>query len=971
MKKLFHFLALAALMMLSVQVHAYNMYVYHWGEGNDNHSFGSMHYDNDGSYYYWKIDGSSLKFDNSGYAHFLCYVENVDNMMHAQQNDGREITSSGINGIGMWQYDTNNREIYLNKSAFTDYEDYDFEFRISNVNNDNGYYGELSVVVTKHNDEPVIADSYYLVSPELTGGELQDRFKLVASRNRSGRYGNGQMSTTYYSINIKDDDISKITSSKDIHWYITNADKTVQYRPFHSGNDNFELGIKGSQNIYGRDGNVQSGTYDNSRTTSDFNNQFLLKQGTGVSYTIFLKTDNPVTMNINKQALPDRGEYYLIGNFTSATDVESIDLTNKEYKMTKYWYKNTFAYDHEVADADSIVYKVKVNKPANGWGNLYLDVNYKGNSDWNNVIRPEVTLVKNTVDGRATHGGLVEYYNLDQSLNPEVDPMYTSYTFSMNITTSTYRIDFESNIYIVGTAVGETASATHSFSNKIKLDYNDELKCYEYKGNDNQLHFLNGGQFRIIAADEAGNVLHDWSENANEPYEVSGTTYSAATVNGETQYKNYLNYHEPPTNVTDADTDASLGEGNHNVKFALGTGSYIIRFYLNKDDMSRSYYTIDHEANVIVTPDRNDEVGSGSSFDVFAKVVYAGADDKTVGRRRFVYSVSTTPVEPEINEDGTETDENIFLGNYYYTDDNTRSTAGTFTQGTDNKVTFKAEREEGTLELGTVTADKPVTVYLNAYAIVEEDGKFKVSGSMARAVYTFNNFTPEPIEVAFVKELRTFSDAYSRSLSTDNGTVKAYIATKIEQSDNSKTRMTVTLQEIKNIPANTGVILKTTDVSKDYKLPFLEVQPDKIETNYLVPSVTPTWVATSDFEEEDGKQVIVARNFFFAYKADQGGYVFGRAISGLLGEHKSFLRVTHDLINANIQYGDQSAIDEDPQAKNISIIWQDLDGGQTTSLLNVNETETTDNSYYTLQGIRTEKPLRGIYIHNGKAIIIK
>ena len=30
-----------------------------------------------------------------------------------------------------------------------------------------------------------------------------------------------------------------------------------------------------------------------------------------------------------------------------------------------------------------------------------------------------------------------------------------------------------------------------------------------------------------------------------------------------------------------------------------------------------------------------------------------------------------------------------------------------------------------------------------------------------------------------------------------------------------------------------------------------------------------------------------------------------------------------------------------------------------------------DNYYYTLQGVRVEKPLKGKYIHNGKKVVIK
>ena len=42
-----------------------------------------------------------------------------------------------------------------------------------------------------------------------------------------------------------------------------------------------------------------------------------------------------------------------------------------------------------------------------------------------------------------------------------------------------------------------------------------------------------------------------------------------------------------------------------------------------------------------------------------------------------------------------------------------------------------------------------------------------------------------------------------------------------------------------------------------------------------------------------------------------------------------------------------------------------------TSLLNFTISTVSDNSYYNLQGIKVAAPVKGIYIHNGKKVIIK
>ena len=46
-------------------------------------------------------------------------------------------------------------------------------------------------------------------------------------------------------------------------------------------------------------------------------------------------------------------------------------------------------------------------------------------------------------------------------------------------------------------------------------------------------------------------------------------------------------------------------------------------------------------------------------------------------------------------------------------------------------------------------------------------------------------------------------------------------------------------------------------------------------------------------------------------------------------------------------------------------------GGETTGINEVNSAAKSDGAYYTLQGVKTSKAAKGIYIHNGKKVVIK
>ena len=883
-------------------------------------------------------------------------------------------------------------------------------------------------------------NAYYLVSPELTGGKLLPNFKMIASRNRNGEYGDGKTSTKFFTINFKDDEIRTMTSASSFHWYISKGDKTVTYRPYHTQNNNYQLGIAASDKK-GKNGNVQYETYENSKTGNTKTNVFEMPVGKGVSYTIFLNTDNAVTMNINKKSLSTDGNgtkdpngYYLIGNFSSAKGDVHINPNQESgrKKMTLYRYKNGFRYeesDPSVTDvtADSLVYMVHVEKPVDGWGELYMDVapgtlitnnNFNSNWEgaWSQIIRPQVSADKaDQVDARALKGGLQEAAGGEMSLNPEVDgDLYDSYDFSMNLTTSTYRLVFNTKLYIVGDAVstldGKTGNGFDLTKDKIQLTYDREEGCYKYEGDGGMLHFDNGEQFRFVV--NGNSYKLNYSENVNEPYEIDGEgKYAKKTVNGETQYRNMVSYHGNG-NTSTTDPNASL-DGNHNVTFALGTGNYVLRFYLPQDN--EPYYTINESANLVLNPD-DKTYAWGDEVTPTGRVIYS--NNETWGERGFIFTVDGST--PQLLDDGqlpTNTKSAMGTNIVRYNHDHFGAfgTIAAAIKGTaDKKITFND------VEISQAISTSG-NVIVKAYPVVVDpdagNGKYKVDGDMQSVVYKFRNEVVIEITPMAGKFIRTFSHGSNIELPEDES-VKAYEVYRYEQpteaDKENKKHGKVYLRRLTYIPADMGVVLVGETEEETFVKPLLvrtENLAEKNEdlwykkssytsdewNNYLEPAVTGVPNLGNTLEDSNGN--ILARYFglghFFntsEYKNHPEDYTgaddyigfFRLTSKGRCGANKAYLSIPavvdersqkYGYIDFNGQWLDD--IYDDPgdgyqSYSKAALIFDDIDDTPTgITTVETDGNEANDNTYYTLQGIKVSKPVQGVYIHNGKKVIIK
>ena len=480
---------------------------------------------------------------------------------------------------------------------------------------------------------------YYWVSPQVTNGQKLPYFKMVASRNRSGAYGDGKISTKYFTFTMKDDDFrdyngNTISDGTTIQWYIVRDDNEVFYRPatelaYDNTPTTYDANHQGSGALdsYVNFKNYWGEGYGDYKTTDATRaGSFAFRKGDHKSVTFNMNADKGHIffnyVNTGYANPSTDSKFYLIGNFRSASETEYISISDETHPLTaKYYTNNGEESETYTAQCDSVVYVTTVNKPGNGWGNLYLDVNLKGNNDWKNVYRPLINLY-NGLDGRALVGGLTtagqgsDDNKGDQSLNPETTDKYTSYEFRFNATTMTYRITFHTSLYLVGPGVSSTKgpgswdmSNVGSSDPRIRLTPTQEAGHYR-----NYVYFTQGKEFRFIQnTDEASPTYQTtWHENGNAPKFRSATTDNEYTPGNETQYKNVLTFQ----NGTGADSDTT--PSGTSVTFDLPTGWYYVNFYENSG--GTPYYTIERQIDL---RDFNEvHYNNGSTIDEDRNILY-------------------------------------------------------------------------------------------------------------------------------------------------------------------------------------------------------------------------------------------------------------------------------------------------------------------------------------------------------------
>lgn len=339
-----------------------------------------------------------------------------------------------------------------------------------------------------------------------------------------------------------------------------------------------------------------------------------------------------------------------------------------------------------------------------------------------------------------------------------------------------------------------------------------------------------------------------------------------------------------------------------------------------------------------------------------------------------------------------------------------------------NDVQFRKTAREDEEGFGSTTPNKkdilwnrPAGIWrIKFYPDLDKDGKdvsyYTISGTKVVKM---------PFTYCVGKFIRTYSNSVAMEPAKDN--VKVYAAYKYGKPGNAKdpqSQGTVYLRQLKYIPANMGVVLvgevpadgykdgakvdfylkeKTEDLLPDNNYEALWTKADDYAgqewNNYLKPTVMAIDELGNADTDADGK--ILHRFFGLAnfhstkyYKENQTGddYIgfFRLTPNGRSDANKAYLSIpanktvdggvgaTFGFIDFNGQFlGNETDDPKNPSLAKMAIVFDDEDdGGSTTTVTEVKPNSTDDNaSFYTLQGVKVSRPVKGVYIHNGKKFI--
>ena len=340
-----------------------------------------------------------------------------------------------------------------------------------------------------------------------------------------------------------------------------------------------------------------------------------------------------------------------------------------------------------------------------------------------------------------------------------------------------------------------------------------------------------------------------------------------------------------------------------------------------------------------------------------------------------------------------------------------------------------AENRNGAGTYGDMIFNRPAgewTIRLFTRTLETENG----NGYVARHAYTITGSESKDIYLTYCKDkfIRTYSNDKPMNPVDDNVEiyeVYKYVKPKEGRVDNIYERGTVHLRRLKYVPANVGVVLIGVVPDGDYKdgqtlkFSLLErteesVGPDgdyrEVWTksdkyianndqwnNYLVPTVT----AVNDLGNAKVESGEITYRYFGLgnyYRTNyhkslgeadtQDDYIgfFRLTANGRSGANKAYLSIpanaevgngvgaTYGYIDYNGQLlGNKYENDISPvQLAKMALVFDDLvDGNETTGIKELETKKMNNNKYYNLQGIEIAHPVKGIYIHNGKKIIVK
>lgn len=178
--------------------------------------------------------------------------------------------------------------------------------------------------------------------------------------------------------------------------------------------------------------------------------------------------------------------------------------------------------------------------------------------------------------------------------------------------------------------------------------------------------------------------------------------------------------------------------------------------------------------------------------------------------------------------------------------------------------------------------------------------------------------------------------------------LKAFTATGYEKNSN-----TVWLTRVFRVQAGEGVLLKGD--AGDYEIPS-----EAVQSNYSNMFVGNISGESLDIDENDGD----LRNYYLS----EGTFVSVNGTANI-GNGKCYLQLPVSF--ASLTRGSQNSTDYGLSEQETIQMKISTIAGNMTGINETIQTGVEQDVYYNLQGMRVDNPTRGIYIRNGKKVVIK
>lgn len=162
---------------------------------------------------------------------------------------------------------------------------------------------------------------------------------------------------------------------------------------------------------------------------------------------------------------------------------------------------------------------------------------------------------------------------------------------------------------------------------------------------------------------------------------------------------------------------------------------------------------------------------------------------------------------------------------------------------------------------------------------------------------------------------------------TDNGDVKAYAVTKVSGNKATLTQVTGTIKG--------GVPLFINGAAGEHPLTVAEHSTNEVDGNLLKGTLSPTYVARETSEAIN-----------YGLKSGE----LHAIVSGTMPAGKAYLPIAKNVA---------------PAGSKLSLVFEDATG------INQYQNIQADGIFYDLQGRRVDNPQKGIYVRNGKKVVIK